>query len=142
MPRTSTWRIKASTFGQRLKGSGGDLKVRGKFTGIYVEKEGCTDVYEMPCQNFTAPAWIGFDHSKLLYWFSDLRYKEYFAQCMYCPLLRYSIYNQDRTSSQSKLGIFVQRSMTLIFSRDCSSIISRRVALKSFLVRMIRRSSL
>ena len=36
--------LKASTFGQRLKGSGGDLKVRGKFTGIYVEKEGCTDV--------------------------------------------------------------------------------------------------
>ena len=31
-------------FGQRPKGSGGDLKVRGKFTGIYVEKEGCTDV--------------------------------------------------------------------------------------------------
>jgi hypothetical protein len=42
--------------------SASDLKVRGKFTGIYVEKDGCTDVYDMPCQNFTAPAWIGLDH--------------------------------------------------------------------------------
>jgi hypothetical protein len=34
----------------------------GQFTGIYVEKEGCTDVLKCPCQNFTAPAWIGLDH--------------------------------------------------------------------------------
>jgi hypothetical protein len=43
----------------------------GQFTGIYVEKEGCTDVLKCPCQNFTAPAWFGLDLYStllLLYW--------------------------------------------------------------------------